>query len=118
MAVGLVNLGDIEYEKRFEGGVRFATDWGDISRRLGGRKLGAGHWIVPPGRASVPYHAHLVNEELVFVLGGEIHVRLNGEVYALDLLRRPPELPCAEDPGVRPRRHLEERPERAEILVR
>lgn len=93
MAVALVNLGDIEYEKRFEGGVRFATDWGDISRRLGGRKLGAGHWIVPPGRASVPYHAHLVNEELVFVLGGEIHVRLDGEVYALaagDLVALPP----------------------------
>lgn len=93
MSVGVVNLGDLEYEKQFEGGVRFATDWGDISRRLGGRKLGAGHWIVPPGRASVPYHAHLVNEEFVFVLGGEIRVRLNGQVFPLtagDLVALPP----------------------------
>ncbi|MGH7549525.1 MAG: cupin domain-containing protein [Gemmatimonadota bacterium] len=69
MSVDVVNLGDLEYE-RFEGGVRFAADWGDISRRSGGRKLGAGHWIVPPGKASVPYHAHLVNEELFFVRRG------------------------------------------------
>lgn len=93
MSVGVVNLGDLEYEKQFEGGVRFATEWGDISRRLGGRKLGVGHWIVPPGKASVPYHAHHVNEELVFVLGGEIRVRLNGQVYPLaagDLVALPP----------------------------
>lgn len=93
MGVGLVNLGDLEYEKRVAGGVRFATDWADISRRLGGRKLGVGHWIVPPGKASVPYHAHLVNEEMVLVLGGEIRVRLNDRVHPLtagDLVALPP----------------------------
>ena len=93
MSVGLVNLGELEYEDRFRGGVRYATDWGDISRRLGGRKLGVGHWVVPPDKASVPYHAHLVNEELVFVLGGDIRVRLNGHVYPLtagDLVALPP----------------------------
>lgn len=92
MSVGVVNLGDLEYE-RFEGGARFAAEWGDISRRAGGRKLGAGHWVVPPGKASVPFHAHLVNEELAFVLGGEVHIRLNEDVYALtagDLVALPP----------------------------
>ena len=93
MGVGLVNLGDLEYEKRFEQGVRFATDWADISRRIGGRKLGVGHWIVPSGKASVPYHAHLVNEEVVLILGGEIRVRLNDRVHPLtagDLVALPP----------------------------
>lgn len=93
MSVGVVNLGDLEYEKRFTGGVRFATDWADISRRLGGRKLGVGHWIVPPGKVSVPYHAHLVNEEMVFVLGGEVRLRLNGGEHPLtagDLAALPP----------------------------
>ncbi|HET6340890.1 MAG TPA: cupin domain-containing protein [Gemmatimonadota bacterium] len=93
MSVGVVNLGDLEYEKRFEGGVRFATEWADISRRLGGRKLGVGHWIVPPGKVSVPNHAHLVNEEMVLVLGGEIRVRLNDRVHPLtagDLVALPP----------------------------
>ena len=92
MDVGLVNLGDLEYEK-FERGVRFGADWADVSRRIGGRKLGAGHWIVPPGRVTVPYHAHLVNEELAFVLGGEIWVRLDGREHRLDagdLVAMPP----------------------------
>ena len=92
MSVGVVNLGDLEYEK-FEGGVRFGADWGDISRRIGGRKLGAGHWIVLPGRVSVPYHAHRVNEEVAFVLGGELGIRLDGREHALkagDLVALPP----------------------------
>lgn len=93
MSVGVVNLGELEYEKRFEGGVRFATDWADISRRLGGKKLGAGHWVVPPRRASVPYHAHLVNEELVLILGGDVWLRLNGTEHPMtagDLVALPP----------------------------
>ena len=92
MSVEVVNLGDLEYEK-FEGGLRFAADWADIARRIGGRKLGAGHWVVPPGKASVPYHAHRVNEELAFVLGGELRVRLNGREHLLaagDLVAFPP----------------------------
>lgn len=93
MSVGVVNLGELEYEKRLEGGVRFATDWADISRRLGGKKLGAGHWIVPPRRVTVPYHAHLVNEEMVLVLGGDVWLRLNGTEHPLtagDLVALPP----------------------------
>lgn len=83
MSVGVVNLGDLEYEK-FEEGIRFGADWADVSRRIGGRKLGAGHWIVPPGKVTVPYHAHLVNEELALVLGGETWVRLDGCEHRLE----------------------------------
>ena len=98
MTVGVVNLGDLEYDKRYGGGARYASDWGDVSRRIGGRKLGAGHWIVPPGKASVPYHAHLVNEELAFVLGGEVWVRLEDHEHPLkpgDLVAFPPGLASA-----------------------
>ena len=92
MSVGIVNLADLEY-KKFEKGIRFGADWADVSRRIGGRKLGAGHWIVPPGKVTVPYHAHLVNEELALVLGGEIWVRLDGREHRLeawDLVAMPP----------------------------
>ncbi|HET9332431.1 MAG TPA: cupin domain-containing protein [Gemmatimonadota bacterium] len=72
---------------------RFGARWAPIADRVGARKLGYGSWIVPPGRASVPYHYHLVNEELAIVLGGEVWIRLDGRFHPLadgDVVAMPP----------------------------
>lgn len=42
---------------------------------LGGEKLTAGLWQLPPGKRSFPMHAHLVTEEAMFVLSGHAKVR-------------------------------------------
>jgi uncharacterized cupin superfamily protein len=84
MALNVVNFGQLEWQDFPARGVRFETRWAPLADRLGARKLGYGSWIVPPGRASVPYHYHLVNEELAIVLGGEVWVRLDGRFHRLE----------------------------------
>ena len=78
MALNVVNFSELEWKEWMSQGVRFGAQWAPLADRLGARKLGYGSWIVPPGKASVPYHYHLVNEELAIVLGGEVWLRLNG----------------------------------------
>jgi uncharacterized cupin superfamily protein len=42
---------------------------------LGGQKLSAGLWELPPGKKSFPLHLHHVTEEALFVLSGTAKVR-------------------------------------------
>src|SRR4051812_6843603 len=42
---------------------------------LGGEKLSAGLWELPPGKRSFPLHVHHVTEEALFVLSGRGAVR-------------------------------------------
>jgi len=42
---------------------------------LGGERLSAGLWELPPGKRSFPLHAHLVTDEALFVLSGNGKVR-------------------------------------------
>ncbi len=42
---------------------------------LGGERLSAGLWELPPGKRSFPLHAHLVTEEALFVISGTATVR-------------------------------------------
>jgi uncharacterized cupin superfamily protein len=46
-----------------------------IGRQAGAEHLGASVWDVPPGQAGYPYHFHLAEEELLFVLSGEPPLR-------------------------------------------
>ena len=55
-----------------------ALQRGAFSQRrkgLGGDKLSAGLWELPPGKRSFPLHAHLVTEEALFVVSGRCKVR-------------------------------------------
>jgi uncharacterized cupin superfamily protein len=83
MALNVVNFSELEWKDWMSQGVRFGAQWAPIADRIGARKLGYSSWIVPPGKASVPYHYHLVNEELAIVLGGEVWLRLNGGFHLL-----------------------------------
>lgn len=84
MGLSVVNLSELEWREFLSQGVRFGAQWAPLADRLGARKLGYGSYIVPPGRASVPYHYHLINEELAIVLGGEVWLRLEGRFYLLE----------------------------------
>ena len=46
-----------------------------LSRGAGAERLGLSLWEVAPGQAAYPYHAHLVEEELVIVLEGAPSLR-------------------------------------------
>ena len=58
-----------------------------LRRRLGlaagGEKLGCSLYELPAGKAAFPLHAHLSNEEAVFVLAGEGVVRLVDAEHAI-----------------------------------
>ena len=74
-------------------GQRFGVRVLDLSRPMGGRKLGYNVQEIPPGKANVPYHAHYVNEELILVLEGTPTLRLDGAWHPLrrgDVVALPP----------------------------
>jgi uncharacterized cupin superfamily protein len=58
-----------------------------LRRRLGaaagGEKLGCSLYELPPGKAAFPLHAHLSNEEAVYVLEGEGVLRLGAGEHAI-----------------------------------
>jgi len=94
MALNVVNVSALEWQDfpPIES-VRYGARWAPLADPLGARKLGYGSWIVPPDKVSVPYHYHLVNEELAIVLGGEVWVRLDGRFHRLeagDVVAMPP----------------------------
>ena len=45
---------------------------------LGGDKMRAGLWQLPPGKRSFPLHQHLATEEALFVVAGRAKVRTKG----------------------------------------
>ncbi|MFO1265576.1 MAG: cupin domain-containing protein, partial [Rubrivivax sp.] len=70
-----VNLDAVELEHE-RAGERFEARVAALGPLAGMRKLGAQLTVVPPGKRAWPYHAHLVNEELVVVLAGSGTLRL------------------------------------------
>jgi uncharacterized cupin superfamily protein len=84
VGLSVVNFSELEWRDALSQGVRFGAQWAPLADRLGARKLGYGSWIVPPGKASVPYHYHLINEELAIILGGEVWLRLDGRFHRLE----------------------------------
>lgn len=82
MSLRVLNWYELEWEE-WSGGPRFGSRTAQLAEPLGARKLGSHAEILPPGKASAPYHAHLVNEEMFLVLGGEMSLRLQGREYPL-----------------------------------
>jgi uncharacterized cupin superfamily protein len=53
----------------------FNCDRARIGRQAGSAGLGASLWSIPPGEAAYPYHYHLGEDELLFVLSGRPSMR-------------------------------------------
>jgi uncharacterized cupin superfamily protein len=54
-----------------------------LAALAGGKKLGANHYRVAAGQTAVPLHAHLANEEAIFVLEGRGTLRIGNERVAV-----------------------------------
>lgn len=92
MSVEPVNLGSLIHEPERHG-ERFEIHRAEPGGRFGLEKLAVATAVLPPDRADGPYRFHLVAEETVLVLGGELRIRLEGTEYDLgpgDVVALPP----------------------------
>jgi uncharacterized cupin superfamily protein len=65
-------------------GVRFAFRYRVLSdTRADGRKIGISYEELPPGKQSVPFHYHLLEEEHIVALAGEATLRLGDQRYRI-----------------------------------
>ena len=74
-------------------GERFEARMAQIGRPLGAKKLGYRVVVLPPGKVAWPVHAHLVNEEMFFVIEGAGSLRLGERSWPLkagDVVAVPP----------------------------
>jgi uncharacterized cupin superfamily protein len=70
----VANLHDPDFDELREH-PGFRTRRARVGRQLRSERLGASVWELPPGEAAYPYHYHLVEEEMLFVLRGEVWLR-------------------------------------------
>lgn len=80
MTKQIININDIEY-MAWGHGDRFEAQLGDLSSRIGAKKLGYNITVLAPGKRAFPFHNHRVNEEMFFVLEGEGEIRIGPETF-------------------------------------
>jgi uncharacterized cupin superfamily protein len=68
------NIYDPEFEER-DGPPGFKAFRARVGYELGGERIGASMWKLPPGEAAYPLHFRYSDEELVFVLSGRPTLR-------------------------------------------
>jgi uncharacterized cupin superfamily protein len=72
---------------------RFDARTGSIADKLGAKKLGYNLTALPPGKRAFPFHNHLVNEEMFFIVEGAGELRMGGETFPIragDVIGCPP----------------------------
>jgi len=80
---GPVAIESLRWEEAGEA-ARFAIRYRVLSdTRKDGRKIGVSYEELPPGRQSVPFHYHLLEEEHIIGLEGEATLRLGEERYRI-----------------------------------
>ena len=68
----------------WEEGARFGLRFKVLSdTRNDGRKIGVSYEELPPGKQSVPFHYHMVEEEHIVALEGEATLRLGDRRYPI-----------------------------------
>lgn len=88
MTKPIINISDVELQPRpaiftatGSAAERFDARMGMIAPLIGAQKLGYNLTAVPPGKRAFPFHNHHVNEEMFFVIEGE--VRIGEAVYPI-----------------------------------
>ncbi|MEN9501216.1 MAG: hypothetical protein RI964_501 [Pseudomonadota bacterium] len=76
-----INIAELDYSDSRQHGDKIAARIAPIATRIGAGKLGYNMTVVPPGKKAYPYHAHLVNEEMFFILEGEGTLRHSGQLW-------------------------------------
>jgi uncharacterized cupin superfamily protein len=65
----VVHHADISEREVAEGDIAFRRR--RLAAAAGARRIGASHYVVPPGARQMPVHVHGDEEEIVYVLGGD-----------------------------------------------
>lgn len=88
----VINVADVPLRHRFAKGAKFAAHFGRVGPVIGMSKLGCSMYVVPPGKAAWPRHAHHTVEELYLILDGTGEFQLGTERYDIrsgDLVSAP-----------------------------
>ena len=81
---GPIAIESVPWDEFFKG-ARFGNRFRVLSSTRGEtpNKIGVSYEELPPGKQSVPFHYHLVEEEHIVALEGECTLRLGDERYTL-----------------------------------
>lgn len=79
----VVNAGDLDWTKESAPDGTSPRFRKKLAAAAGGRQIGASLYRIPPGSKPWPRHAHLANEEAVYVLEGEGEIAIGDRVVAL-----------------------------------
>jgi uncharacterized cupin superfamily protein len=80
---GPITIEDLPWTE-WRQGVRFQSRYRVLSdTRKQGRKIGISYEELPPGKQSVPFHYHLLEEEHIIALEGEATLRLGDGRYRI-----------------------------------
>lgn len=82
----VVGEGDLRWSEQ-QHGERFGHRRKRLAGAAGGRKVGCSLYEVEPGRAALPRHYHLANEEAIYVLEGSGTLRLGREGEEVEVSR-------------------------------
>jgi uncharacterized cupin superfamily protein len=78
----VVHHADISEREVAEGDIAFRRR--RLAAAAGARRIGASHYVVPPGARQMPVHVHGDEEEIVYVLGGDgIGYEQRGDSFAV-----------------------------------
>lgn len=72
----VTSAGDVEWEAGMEHGPRFGSKVKRLGALSAGKSLGCSLYEVAPGKRAFPMHAHMANEEAIYVLEGEGTMRI------------------------------------------
>lgn len=72
----VVNVDEIEWSRESAPDGSAPRERKKLAAAAGGRRLGASLYRVAPGAKPWPCHAHLANEEAIYVLAGEGEIRI------------------------------------------
>ena len=82
MSQPVINLNTVQLKSE-KTGSRFAASYARIGQPLGLRGLGAGYYVVPPGKTAVPFHRHHTSDEMFVILGGTGEYRFGADRIAV-----------------------------------
>jgi uncharacterized cupin superfamily protein len=80
----IINLTEVPVEKiNAPEGSAFGGTRQRVGTHIGAQKLGYSFFSVPPGKAAFPYHNHVGNEEMIYIIDGDGVLRLGKDELAV-----------------------------------
>ncbi len=74
------NINDVEWME-FGNGKTFTSHRKGLTPRMGGQGIGCSAFKVGPGKSAFPKHAHLANDEAIFVLKGKATMHMGDDTF-------------------------------------